>query len=123
MNYNDKNKFYIIDCPSKKFKDITNMEEFYNVVGIIGLKPNDDTCTIDVTSIWVNTQMNKEIEETIRKNARKSKKYKDLTDRGLNEAIGWEMLMYSPAFDDSVPMGKIYIDKEHFLYKNKEVLY
>ena len=122
MDYSDKNKFYIIDCPHEKFKDIINMEEFYNVVGILDLKPNNNAYTIDVTSIWVNPKMHKEIEKTIRTNARKSKVWMYLTDRGLNEAIGWEMLFYSPAFSDDVPMWKIYIDKEHFLHKNKEVL-
>lgn len=115
MNYNDKEKFYVIDCLYEKYKDATDLIDFYEKSGVYAFKPNDKEYKIDVTAVHINTEFYHKLEETIRKNGRK--KHKELTDHGFESAFGWEMLMFAPCYDDDVPMDKIYIDKEKFLVK------
>lgn len=94
-------------------KKIVTMEDFYTAVGIIDKIKSGEI--IDVQQMWMNRGQDLAINEMCKKNIRKSKKFKHLTDKHLETRVAMDWLCYSPVSVPYIPVNEIWIwSKENY---------
>lgn len=91
----------------KHIEHIIWMDDFYKATGLMGL--SEQGLIKDVRQIWMNESQCNEINELCKKNARKSKKYKHLSDHHLETSVAMDWLCYSPVAVPYVPENEIWI--------------
>ena len=98
-----------IEAPLEKYSTMKNMEEFYEMVGIIELKAGKQG---DATKIHMNNDECEYLKELLFKNNYRKGKFRRYKKEYLERCVAWEWVFYSPcSLILDVPKGEIWLEE------------
>lgn len=105
--FHHTNNHHTIAFVKEDIGHIITMDDFYKAVGLTDTIHSDDIK--DVQQIWMNASVCDEMRQLCKRNARKSKKYKHLSDYHLETSVTMDWLCYSPVSVTYIPENEIWI--------------
>ena len=104
---NHSAKHQTITFRPASLKKIITMEDFYKAVGLMG--KFEEFGIVDIQQIWMNRGQDLELNDLCKSNARKSRKYKNMSDRHIETSIAMDWLCYSPVSVPYVPKNELWL--------------
>lgn len=99
--------YIVIPFEESSLGHIVTMDEFYQAVQLIDMFRSG--AVNNVQQIWMNEEQCSEVNKLCKRNAKKDKRFKHLSDHYIETSVGMDWLCYSPVSVPYVPRNQLWI--------------